>query len=328
MRLIFLTLVVSLGLSLTVVGQPNKPKSLRDSLLMFYSDEEIKEMPTYERYNAVRKMRGQEVITIPGEKSGVSDVVGLESYLKVDSLKTLIDNRVSEIEAERKNYRQEIFPNSHIDVFDGFFGGFYSDVKNRVPAHIDFRNYSYDDSWGGKDVRTFRNNTRRVYYFSSDGSLRLITVEYGYNINEAPHDDSYDLQNLSYQRKSFYVWSDTLQYVQQVSANQKSQAEFSFTKPDITMEEMAKSPAACESDEYYYYKNSCILHLQRKGELSTETWHEDLQRLPINNKGICKSTNVILLNNFVIERKDESIKEYLMPVEQSFLQPYFLKGKE
>ncbi|MEQ9098456.1 MAG: hypothetical protein RIF36_09475 [Imperialibacter sp.] len=329
MRLCFLVVIISLLLSFRSFGQQSSPMSLRDSLLMYYSDTEIKAMSTYERYNAVRKMRGLEPVPTP--KSSAEElyeqlgITKIES-INIDSAISVIKMRVNDVNQRKNNYIQKVFPNTHVDVFDGFFGGFYTNILSRKPAHENFSTYSFDDSWGGKDVRTFSNNTRRIYYFDDAENLKLITVEYGYNINKGPKEESYELQNLTYEIKSFYVWNDTLQFVEQISAHQPTPLDLSYTQPNISKEEMSRSPVSSQLESYYYVKNNCVRHELKSGELSKDEWATELKQLPTTITQRCDPKNVLVFNNYMLELKEQKLNDYLKPVESSFLQPYIVDG--
>lgn len=325
MRKIFVS-IVFIFLSYILVGQEKNAMTTRDSLLQIYSQEEIKEMNPYEVHNAVQIMRGLPLIEVPKERElpthdrwGISIIRDINEEI---ALKT-IEEKFQAIEKEKKKYKQSIFPNSYTDVFDGFFGGMYDDIVARTLAQKDFLNHSYDDSWGGLDVNTFSNNTRRIYYFNKDSKLRLITVEYGYNINEGPKNEYYDvLQPLSYRKHSYYIWDDTLQFVYSVEGSQMIANKLPDEAP--TKEELEASPVYGKASRRYFYKNNCFKQLIKEGLFPIKSWQEDLLTLENTQSIDCHNKDVILVRNYLLEYEEKNKNNYLKPVESSYIQPYMV----
>lgn len=319
-------LIVLIFISDILVGQSNNGLTTRDSLLQVYSEEEIKEMNPYEVYNAVQKMRGLPLIEVPKEKeSPTHDQWGISIVRNIDEESAIkkIEERFQIIEKEKHRYKQSIFPNGYTDVFDGFFGGMYDDLVERTLVQEDFLNYSYDDSWGGMDVNTFSNNTRRTYYFNKESKLRLITVEYGYNINEGPKNEYYEeLQPLYYRKHSYYIWDDTLQFVYSVEGTQIMEKILPDEVP--TEKELATSPVYSKASSRYFYKNNCFKQLIKESLFPKKSWQEDLLAIENTQAINCYNKDVIVVRNYIIEYDEKNQNNYLKPVESSYIQPYII----
>jgi len=316
-KLLFLVLF---ALSIKALGQG--PKTLKDSLLIYYSLDELKNMSIDEYRNAKRKIRGLNPLDLEFQ-SPATDQWGIPrvevNENEEEALKR-IKGRVQIIDQEKNDYKQIIYPNSYADVLNKYFEGIYDDIVKRTLKHDDYKTYFDSTSW--RDVNDFSNHTKRVYYLDSEEKIKLITIEYGDNINEGPRDDYYDMFPLSYQKISYYIWADSLQSVHSIVGHQRIANKLPDEIP--TSEDLSSSPIASSSYHRYYYKNNCFRQLTKEGLFSKSSWKENLaNQINIEDKN-CSNKEVVIARNYIMEFRERNQNSYLKPVMSSYIQPYIL----
>ncbi len=308
------------------IGQNNPPQSLKDSLLLHYTMEELRAMSPEKRWNIIRELRGQ-LPTEPSPSIKEFDHNGIKIVKEIPAMVTSeIDSRIMTIQREKDSYRQEVFPNAYADVLQHYFRAFYSSIRDR---DFDTVRYSYYKEplqpYQEMEDSEFSNASRRTYYFSKEGALRLIELEVGYNINDGKKFEGEENLVYIYKMEKNYIWNDTLIYFQGLTADQPINTEPSF----ITLERLDTTKVDCKELKIYYYKNNGYKVLAREGNYSKQNWREKIELLPFEEKARSGSNGAIWFRNYWLEYQEYQRKEndYLQPVPTSFLKPYIIEGK-
>ncbi|SHK98993.1 hypothetical protein SAMN04488028_1202 [Reichenbachiella agariperforans] len=310
-------------------AQNISPQNLKDSLLTKYSWNEIKEMSSLERTNVIRAMRGEELLPehVPQEEREY-DFFGIKVIKDIpkDSMKLVIDNRIDLIKKEKDTYRQEIFPNAIVDVTEGWTGNrFYKSYIERTFSEYGYRQ-EVDEIEEG-EVSAFSNFSKRVYFFNEAGSLRLITREMGYNINEGQQFDWSDRLQYKYKYEETYVWDDSIIYKHVLKGTQYGVSNgpfyiepISFDTTKVKGEEMA----------VYFYKDNSFGFTKKNGSFHKSIWKERMLELPFIDQGKSENGDVISFRNRLLEYEEFESKQndYLSPVPTSFLEPYVIDLKK
>ena len=305
-------------------SQDNKVKTLKDSLLEHYTMEELKAMSFDELDNAKRITRGQEPIdyTVKKPTHDFFGVFIIDSINKPLALET-INNRVELINKEKSNYRQEVYPNSYSDVLEGFFGGFYKTIVSYELTYPNYKTFTSDENWNDGELEYYCNATRRVYYYSTSGELRLIETLYALGINEGETHPYYDSEPYEFTGKAYYVWDDTIQKIEIMEGEQNFRRNL-FWEP-ATEEELDSMPVECEYKEIYFYKENSFLEIQSSGKFDKFEWKEKLMGVEKRDAGDGSNSYVVIFKKLMKEYKEKKQNDYLKPVDCSYLQPYIIE---
>lgn len=245
-------------------------------------------MTPEQRENAFRKIRGIPTLPIKKEKThdwyGIKIVKDIPTEWAFDEAKTIVTN----VEKEKPHFRQEIFPNSYVDVMNGNFGGFYKKLGSRELQLQDYQNRVKMTIDGeGSSVGDFSNYSKRIYYLDKQNSIRLISIETGSNVNEGESMYNTELSPLSYTKMDFYVKDDTLKSVHIIEAIQNiNKAYDEFIEPidiDTTIVEVVKR-------FNYYYKENCFRSEVGKGEFPSNGWKESSYKLLAEKAESCDNS--------------------------------------
>ena len=307
----FLTIFLLLG-SVNICFSQN---SLRDSLLMIYTEQQLAEMKSQEIVNAVRKMRGQEPIpSSPTIQWSDEDKYGFKIIRNVnsDSLESIINKRLSDVEFQTDYHKINFFPNSYVDIINRFEYGFYSNLKTRELRHKNYYNlnYSYEGDESFK-LNAFTNNSKRTYFLDKNDSIQKIIIETGKNVNTGKE---YDWPfSLQYQHTTFYVERGDLFYVKQLFFGED------FNGDPATLKEN-DSLSRAEVKKYYFFKNNCI------SSYSAKSYNRTIESIGNNllyKSEYCNNELAAHFQNYIKEYfeyiKDEN--DFLKPHEGSFTQP-------
>ena len=185
-------------------------KTLKDSLLELYTEEQLRIMTPRDRYNAVRVIRGQEPLP-PLPKEPEYDFYGIKiiKNFPADSIAQVINSRIDGIKDSMSRFRQEVFPNAWVDVVEGYGLNFYKSFTDRF---VDTSNVNTIRSIinESEEETPFSNFSKRVYYFDESNRLKLITIEATYNVNEGKKFRWDHRPPLIYSYQEYYVWNDSL----------------------------------------------------------------------------------------------------------------------
>lgn len=305
--LTILFVLVSINLSFS-------QQSLKDSLLMIYSEQQLKHMSSRELGNAVRKMRGQKALppTPLNTEWPDTDKYGFKiiDNINSDSLEQVIGSRISNVDANV--YSMKIFPNSYVDIINRFEYGFYEDLKTRKLRHESYHrlHYDYEGDEAFKLV-AYTNNSRRIYCLDDKDSIQKIILETGKSVNEGePYD--WDLP-MQYQKTIFYLWKGDLQYVEQLFIGEDFYGDLATLKED--------SSTYVEVRKFYFYKNNCISSYKAQSRILKNIIDptEGLEYVP----QYCDNVLAAHLKNYILEyiEYDKGLNDYLKPHEGSHSQP-------
>lgn len=319
MRLAFTIWILIIG-SCPVLSQ--KSSGEKDPLLNHYSIEQIKKMSFEQRVNERRRLMNKDTVTFTVEDVKY-DRYGIELVYptNVSDLIKSIDQRVSEIDSLKSNYRIDIFPNTYVDIINRFDKGFYIAAVARKLRYKEYETIKYDD--GDEfdfDVNVYSNNSRRMYYFDENRQLRLIVTETGKNVNEGKE---YDWPfPLKYTYSAYYIWNDSLQFSKKITEG----IPFSWSAVESGYYERDSTIASKE--ESYFFKNNCIKNKISKGEVSRETWRTDIQRFTKQETECFDNFPAILVRNYIEEYKERHKNSYLKPTKSSVAQPSIVERDE
>lgn len=303
-------------------AQKEEP-TLADSILLRYTLEEFRSMSPDERENAIRKLRGQE--PLPPKKVKTHDGYGIKivkDIPKEQALRQVVES-IAQIEKEKSSYRQEVFPNSHVDVMNGFFGGFYRKAGIRELTDPDFKNYfTYSDEVETYKVKEFSNYSRRTYFFNGADEMKLIIIETGFNINEGETMYDTELNPYQYSKLEFYVDQDTLQQVRLTEADQKIKKD--HHDEAILQIDRDTTKLHITQHTYSYFKNNCFYQKKKEGRFHRKEWKERLELLSENMSEECDNRYSALFKNYIAEYEEykKGINQYLQPTDSSFLEVY------
>ena len=305
----------------SVLSQSVPPQNLKDSLLMHYTMEELRAMKSEERWNIIRKMRGQEPIDYSlaikeFDDNGIKIVNDIPENTTSD-----IETKVKQIEEEKAYYRREVFPNTYADILGHYERRFYESFIARDFADQDYKARLADDV--DLESSPYGNASRRTYYFNQAGKLRLVELEVSYNINEGKKVIWKYKTPYKYRKKTYYVYNDTLIFFQGISAKQRSTGG----EPSMLhLEELDTAKVTYSEAKVYYYKNNGYRLLVKEGVSSKEEWRAYLLKLMFENRGEGSSNGAIWFRNYWLEYQEykDGVNDYLMPVHTSFLKPYIV----
>lgn len=313
---IFLYILILITISGFLKAQ-DKPKSLKDSLLLLYTMEELRKMSFVERRNTIRKIRGLEPIIV---SEPTHDYYGIEIVkdIPVEEASSIVDKRVKLISQELPTYRQEIFPNTYIEAIDAEYGRFYESVISRK---LDRKNYkNYFDEFTEGDTTAFSNISKRTYFFNQDSQLMLITIELGYNINAGGKFSwSADLPYY-YNREEYYIWNDSLQFHMVISGEQPVSIG-----PYYSPKQLDTVLVNAHERRQYFHKHNGFNLYTREGSFERPEWETKLKELIYEYERDAPGSNyVIMMQNHILEYEEykQGLNDYLKPVKTSFLQPY------
>jgi hypothetical protein len=307
------------------LGPDHPPKNLKDSLLQIYTMEELKEMNLNEFGNAVRIIRGQEpidysVLEKTHDDNGIKIVKDIPKGTTEE-----INALINQIDQEKVNYRQEVFPNTYADILEHYMRFFYKSFIDR-DFHEGRPFYKDRLSHLETDTTSYSNSSKRAYYFNKSGNLRLIEVEIGYNVNKGGQIGWVDKLPYIYKKELIYVWNDSLIYYHGWKAEQNlSISDYHM----LTDEELDTTKAQCSEAKVYYYKDNGYKLLIKEGEYIPSKWREKLAAQPFEDRGEGSSNGVIWLRNYMAEYEEyhSGENDYLKPVPSSFLEPYVIDSE-
>ncbi|WP_375579089.1 hypothetical protein ABWH96_19055 [Marivirga tractuosa] len=298
-------------------------KSLRDSLLMIYSEQQLNDMSSRELGNVVRKMRGQEPIPPrPTIQWSDKDQYGFKIIKNVnsDSLESIINKRVFDIESQSDKYKRKIFPNSYVDIINRFEYQFYSNLKTRELRHENYHNLDY--TYEGDEtfrLNGFTNNSRRTYFLDKNDSIQKIVLETGKNINPGKE---YDWPfSIQYQKTVFYVWRGDLQYVEQLFFGEDFNGDPTTLNDDDSLSRV-------EVQKYYFFKNNCISSY--KGDSFVPKNSKNPEENLKYESEYCNNELAAHLKNYIKEYVEymQNENDYLKPHEGSDTQPKTILPKD
>ncbi|UII28517.1 hypothetical protein LVD15_08820 [Fulvivirga maritima] len=212
-------IIIFLLLMLSTPSFSQNKLTLKDSLLLRYSENELRSMTSRELGNAVREMRGKPPapLIVSSSKKSQTDNYGFNIIgdINSDSLEVLINRRVSDISKRNSEFNRMVFPNSYVDIINRFEYGFYKNLRTRELRHNDYHKLYYDfEGDEAFKLIAYTNNSRRTYFFDERDSLQKIVVETGHSVNEGRK--YYWSMPMQYQKTTFYLWNGHLQYVDQL----------------------------------------------------------------------------------------------------------------
>ncbi|WP_339816033.1 hypothetical protein [uncultured Imperialibacter sp.] len=299
-----------------------RPKNLRDSLLQQFTIEELKKMSTDEMWEEVRRMRGfppKETSEVGASKLDENGVPIIRNFPR-QNLVPKIEKIVQEIDEEKQSYFQEIYPNNWVDIISTNFQQFYQDWRKREVKE-EFRNLLNINS----DTTIYSNISKRVYYFSKQGELRLISIVYGFNINTGNKWGWEDKVPYQYDERHYYVWNDSLIYFKQIEAKQ-----YYDTEPSMyNLVTIDTADVHVTRRVSYFYRNQGFDLYFNRGQFKRWDWRDKLAEMPNEYKEVGNSYQVIVFRNLLLERNEYFREEndYLFPVPGSFLEPYVIESK-
>lgn len=316
-RLVFILSVMLILIFQCAKAQQQEPQNLKDSLLQYYTMEELRDMSSEERWNIIRQLRGLAPIDYNKVKTHDKNGVLITQNIPKEKASSVILERVKEIDSKKDGYTKAVFPNSYADILQEYDGGFFVSFLDREPEET----YKAPlEEFKDEDVSVFSNFSRRSYYFNSEGELRLITLEVGYNINEGEKFGWADHLPYRYKKECYYIWNDSLQMYCGMSGIQHIGGEPS----SITQQMLDTTKVSAEESFVYYYRNNGYKVRIRKGAYNKEYRKERLQALPFDERDEGSSNGVIWLCNYRQEYEEYTRKanDYLHPVPTSFFEPY------
>ncbi|MGM0581278.1 MAG: hypothetical protein ACQETL_11400 [Bacteroidota bacterium] len=324
----FLKFFLSVLLYLTMIycqAQDKDELSVTDSLRLIYSNEEIQNMSFDEIVNAVRKMRGQELL-FQGSKT---DYLGIKIIEDIDIglHSNEIQNYVSKINKDISRFNQYVFPNSYIDVLNGYFMRFYKNPKTRELKVQEYKSFSieFPDGQGG-EVSYFSNFSRRVYYFNEENEVVKVHIKYAFNINEGQKMKDTEMKPVNYESKEYYYQNDSLVFYKEINGRQNIDKYYYLIK----QEELDTTRVLTNLTEKYFYKYNCFLNLEKEEIFNPTDWKEGVKTLELDTLSRCNNKYALEARNIILELKEFRNKEndYLKPIESSFLSPYEISASD
>ncbi|WP_296622718.1 hypothetical protein [Marivirga sp.] len=299
--------------------------SVTDSLRLIYSNEEIQNMSFDEIVNAVRKMRGQELLF----QSPKTDYLGIEIIEDIDKGLRIkeIQNYVSKTNKNLSKFNQYIFPNSYIDVLNGYFMRFYKNPKTRELRVQDYKNFSieFPDGQGG-EVSYFSNFSKRVYYLNEANKVVKVHIQYAFNINEGQKMNNTEMKPVNYESKEYYYQNDSLVLYKEINGSQNIDKYYYLIK----QEELDTTKVEVTLTKKYFYKYNCFLNLEKEETINPKDWKEGLKTLELDTISTCNNKYALEARNILLELEEfrNSENEYLQPTENSFLSPYEINASD
>jgi hypothetical protein len=322
-------LVVAILFIHLVLPATSQEMTLKDSILQYYSLEELRQMSSHERGNIIRKFQGLKPLPEPvAEEEPEFDFYGVKIIKQIpkDSIELVIDDRVERIKEEQESYKQEVFPNAWRDVVEGFGLYFYNSITERTKSEDDEVISELIENWSSVTGSSpFSDFSRRIYYFNKEGALRLITREMGYNILSGEPDKIVRQMERVYYFEERYIWDDTLQYSCRLKCMQ-----YVGGYPDYTTQEAIDTTSLdCASWKTHHYKNNCFNLHKKEGKFPPYSWRKDFALKPFKKYGDCENGSFISVRNLLLEREEYHSRKnnYLQPVPTSEWQPYVIEGE-
>lgn len=318
-----LILILAIGFN-NVLAQ-KKEINANDSLLKLYTIKELKEMTFEERVNIRREINGQEPIDWPEKKTHDRYGIKIIWDIQKDKTKESIHQIYSKIELEKEQYRKEVFPNSHVDVMNEYFGDFYKDIVERSLRSDDYPTFHYEGTEIPGKVDLFSNFTKRTYHFNAHNEIKLITIEVANNINGGEEMDETKMSPIFFVSRSYYIQDDTLKFVHEIFAEQRLD-KYYYT---ITQEDLDSTKVKAYANRMYFYKDNRFMNLRKESSnFSPKNWYAELESLESEEFRLDKGTrHVILFRNYMKEYQEYINKDndYLHPTRSSFIQPYIVE---
>lgn len=302
-----LKLIILVGIFKSFGSFAQTAHSLKDSLLQIYSQEELSKMTLDEFHNVVRTIRKQPQISDPIQINGVVVSNDRQQYLIEE-----IEKGVVLIEENIKNYRQEIFPNTYRDIYDGFFDPFYKSQKTRELNDVDYKETIDPEE---VEINLQSNSTRRTYFFDTNNNLKLVKIIYGYNINEGRKVDLAKYYPLYYYELSYYLISDSLLFY----ASKFGKQDIDFEFEDFSIEILNNTPVEGKITNAFFYKKNCFRQLIKSGRFRLENWEDQLDKLYFGPDEECNNFSYDIEEYYEYKKKQNN---FLQPVKTSFLKPF------
>lgn len=344
---ILFSVLVLFSLSMHVTAQ-DKPMNLRDSLLQKFTEKELHDMTSEQRYIEILLLRGKYEEAKQKERlfeerdslrkyNQVYDRYGIPWAYDIPVVQETkrIDSLVQFIDSNKGNFRQEVFPNTYFDLYDIHHSRMYKNFVNREPA----KNFNQIVKEVELDVRGNEsagfdskecNYTRRTYYFDEFGELKLIEIRLEPDVNKEAK-AVYDYTGIYvgeviYYHYRQYVHNDSLIYIDYLKVSQglKKLAYEYFERSEI-MEE----PVYIDGDIQYFFKSNAFNMRELSGKPLRKDWKEWLKNQEYEKVNYSKPNNsgVFEFRNRVLEYQEyhEEINKYLHPIYCSELQPFIIE---
>lgn len=313
-------LLVSINHSFYGQSDSTQQKTFKQKLYEKYTKEELENMGHEELMNAVDRIEGNK-LSYPEETEPTHDKYGIKLIDSVNKVKQTKEIRAifKTIEQRRVDYRKEVFPNTYIDVMNHEFN-FYEDILERSLSFENYKTFDNSFDWGGIDVRSFKNRSRRIYYFNESNDLRLIVIEYGNNVNKGKFYDIIKNSRIDYSYEAYYIRNDSLKFKYSFSGIQDYPVSMKIWREGVDLDTV---PVTCEAHRKYFYKNNCFKHLVKKGEFDHEKWRDALSKQQNKKADDCSNKPVIELRNHIWEYNNRDSVDYLESTPNSFIKdPY------
>ncbi|WKV12566.1 hypothetical protein [Marivirga harenae] len=286
-------------------------QTLRDSLLMFHTEEELEEMSLTEIQNVIRKIRGQELI--PEKIKDSLDFYGIYKLNKnsIDTAqkKQNIDKYITRLSRDTSNLKKRIIPNSFVDIYNRFLSGFYLDIRERDLRHNNYKNYTTKSgSEYSFDINDFNNHAKRTYYYDEE-DIVLVEIE---------------------TRNGIFKKEESL-YLRQVPPYRTELNYFAFNNGELVFykkilkgevytgygksyEEIANSTTTpVEIEIRYFYKSNNFLTFTGGAELTKNNWKNLIANIELEEIIHRSNEFVIIARNYLAELNgfDKKENDYL-----------------
>jgi hypothetical protein len=285
-------------LSFNCIGQN---LTLKDSLLMKYSQQELDGMSLREIQNAIRQVRGQKLIKVNFRDS--LDAYGIPIfYDEIDTLEIRknINNYLTKLSSDTSNYKKYIFPNTYVDIYNRFYDEFYSNIKTRELLISEFKTHSktfgIDNSF---DVKNYNNNTKRTYYLKDD-KVVLIIIESGSAIFKEA-DLLYDryVPPYKYIREEYFLKNGELNYYQKIV---QGELYTGYGKSYDDIKNSSSTPVKIYK-RFFFHRNN-FLTLEGESDMNKNNWSKRLDTISLQEVNHYTNKFVIELRNYLAELKE------------------------
>jgi|GEM_PF-7075122 hypothetical protein len=288
-------------------------QTLRDSLLMFHTAEELEEMSLTEIQNVIRKLRGQELI--PEKTKDSLDFYGITKLNKnsIDTaqIKENIDKYINQLSRDTSKLKKRIIPNSFVDIYNRFLSGFYLDIRERNLRHKNYKNYTTKSgSEYSFDINDFNNHAKRTYYYDEE-DIVLVEIETRNGIFK--EEESLYLRQVPPYRTelNYFAFNNgELVFYKKVLKGEV------YTGYGKSYEEIANSRTTPVDIEIrYFYKSNNFLTLKGESRLVKNNWKDNIPNIELYEIFHRSNEYIIVARNYLLELQDFDNKEndYLEP---------------